>query len=170
MTAFAVLRSMPFLAALTDEEVQSLSRYHEEVTFDEAGLICRQGDPGDGLYIIASGAVLVGRFEEGSEDVYATLSSGQIFGHLAVIDEGPRSADCRASAGTRLLYLTRENYRRLVERRDSLAHKVLDAMAETVAQMLRHANSRLDDLAACGSLDEATAAIRSTERRMSGWH
>lgn len=169
MTAFEVLRGLVFLAALSDDEISLLAEYLNEVSFADDAFVCRQGDAGDGLYVIAAGTVRVGRYNDGAQDVFASLEAGQLFGHLAVIDEGTRSADCMAAAGTRLLFLPRENYQRLIDRRDSLAHKVLDAMAATVAQMLRHANSRMDDLAACGSLDEATAAIRSTERRMSRW-
>jgi CRP/FNR family transcriptional regulator, cyclic AMP receptor protein len=74
------------------------------------GIIFREGDPGDALYVIASGRVRISRRIPGAgEEALAILEPGSIFGELALIDpDAPgRSADARAHEEATLLVLDR---------------------------------------------------------------
>jgi F420-non-reducing hydrogenase small subunit len=70
-------------------------------------VIIRQGDRGDTMYIIQSGAVEVSQRQGDREVILALLDRGDFFGEMALIDDEPRSATVTALHRTRLLALTR---------------------------------------------------------------
>lgn len=51
-----------------------------------------EGDSGDAMYIVESGAVTIVKSIEGAEVCLATLRQGELFGEMAIIDGSPRMA------------------------------------------------------------------------------
>jgi F420-non-reducing hydrogenase small subunit len=74
--------------------------------YENGELIFRQGDPGDTMFIVQSGAVKISQLEAGKEVVIAVLEKGALFGEMALLHRGPRSATAKAAGQTRLLALT----------------------------------------------------------------
>ena len=71
-------------------------------------VIFHQGDPGDSLHVVASGAVkIVLPSAEGEEAIIATLRPGDFFGELALLDGAPRSATATALEPCETLVLPR---------------------------------------------------------------
>lgn len=68
-----------------------------DLEFQAGEVIFRQGYPSDNAYIIITGEVEIYRelLEGGTEHV-ATLTQGQMFGELGVLEDAPRSASARA--------------------------------------------------------------------------
>ena len=68
-------------------------------------LIFAEGDPGDRLYIIASGKVKVAcRAPDGRANIQAVLGPSDMFGELAVFDPGPRSSSATAVTEVRAMF------------------------------------------------------------------
>jgi F420-non-reducing hydrogenase small subunit len=80
------------------------------IVFEKGEIVCREGDPGDTMYIIQSGAVKISRNREGEEVVLAILEPGEFFVEMALIDRQPRSATVSTMSRTRLLPLTRTSF------------------------------------------------------------
>jgi CRP-like cAMP-binding protein len=76
--------------------------------------IVRQGTPADKLLIMVEGEADVIREELGQERVIGSLSSGQLFGEVAIMRDEPRSASVRATTNAKLLTLDRERFRNLI--------------------------------------------------------
>jgi uncharacterized protein YhbP (UPF0306 family) len=72
--------------------------------------IVRQGTPADKFFIIVEGEAEVLRDGQAVEK----LSSGQLFGEVAIMRESPRSASVRATTDVKLLALERDNFRDLI--------------------------------------------------------
>jgi CRP-like cAMP-binding protein len=94
--------------------------------------IIRQGEPGDRFYIVHRGHVEVTqRDEKGVGNVVDQLDRGDYFGELALLNDAPRNATCRASVPTELLSLSRADFERLVkvrfELRDTLDRSIARA-------------------------------------------
>lgn len=83
------------------------------ITYNKGDVIFREGDLGDNMYIIQSGAIEISRQRDGVKHVLAILESGNFFGEMALIDSRPRSATSTAISQSRLLLLTRNT---LIER------------------------------------------------------
>jgi hypothetical protein len=63
---------------------------------------CRQGDPGDEMYIIQSGAVEVSSRRDGHKVVLTILEREDFFGEMSLIAGVPRSASAKAHSSIRL--------------------------------------------------------------------
>jgi len=83
-------------------ELQSLTHTRELRQFAAGDVIFQFGEPGDGFYVIESGAVRITAPMSGGHEfrMLATLGAGDMLGEMAVIDNVPRSATARAEHDT----------------------------------------------------------------------
>lgn len=103
--------------------------------YAEGELICRQGDPGDRLYVIQTGRVTVLREEGGVEIPVAELKAGDIFGEMAIFDRQPRSATVRAAGRARILTLNKRAFLRQVHEDPTLAYRILEEMSKRIRRL-----------------------------------
>jgi CRP/FNR family cyclic AMP-dependent transcriptional regulator len=90
--------------------------------------IARQGDIGNGLFLIETGMVRVVRDGE----TVATLGPGEWFGELAVLDRGPRTASVIAEVPTTCLAIAAWDVERLLRAEPDLAIGLLRTLASRV--------------------------------------
>ena len=102
--------------------------------------VFHQGDPGDALYIVASGRVkVVLPSPDASEGaILATLGRGQFFGELAMLDGQPHSADVVAIEPTETLVLGRADFERLFESEPSIRRSLVLALARELRRLTDH--------------------------------
>ncbi|MCD1258582.1 cyclic nucleotide-binding domain-containing protein [Paenibacillus athensensis] len=98
------LQRIELFVHLTEEDFIWLAHAMEEVEYPAGAAVCRMGDYGDTMYAIISGEI---RVHAGSTE-FARLREGEYFGEMAVIDSGPRSADCSATTDVVLLEVHRD--------------------------------------------------------------
>lgn len=99
----------------------------------------REGDAGDGMYLVESGAVLITtRINDNERRVLARLEPGAVFGEMAVLDRQPRSASATAEGETIVRFIRAEDGERLLER----SPRLLAAMAREFSQRSRDTNRR----------------------------
>ncbi|RKP50036.1 hypothetical protein D7Z26_19675 [Cohnella endophytica] len=98
-----VLQKIELFAHLSQDDFIRLAHRVEEVVYEPGEAICRMDEYGDTMFGIIEGGIRVHR---GTETL-ADLGVGQCFGEMAIIDSGPRSADCTAVERTVLLRLHR---------------------------------------------------------------
>src|SRR5262249_52114714 len=115
MTTEALLQRIPLFSDLAAADVRELIRIGRTLAMDANTVAVQEGDVGDTLYVILSGAVLVSRTDESGQDVaLATLQSGDFFGELALIDLEPRSARVATVAPCRFFLLDRNEFLNLM--------------------------------------------------------
>ena len=57
-------------------------------------VLFRKGDPGTTLYVVLSGAVRISApSRQGQDAIFNLIPSGEIFGEIALLDGGARTAD-----------------------------------------------------------------------------
>jgi CRP-like cAMP-binding protein len=77
--------------------------------------LIREGDPGQGVYVVLRGEVAVVRTEDGAEVELARLGPSEVFGEIALLTREPATATVRAAKpGTSLLFLSRDYFERLL--------------------------------------------------------
>jgi CRP/FNR family cyclic AMP-dependent transcriptional regulator len=139
----SVIRSAPLLANVEQSDVQALAELSEVREFAADEVICREGDPGDGLHTIVRGTVrifVVSR--EGKEATLATIGRGDSIGELALLDGRERSANASAIEATTTLRVGRADFRGWLTDRSAAAVAVL----ETLSLRLRRSNDAVADL------------------------
>lgn len=110
-----LLRKVPFLRELPWEDFSILAARLRAQTVSAGGVIFRQGDPGDALYIIARGVVRISRGEGNEWQDLATLMAGNFFGEAALLDHRPRNATVTAITPCSLYRLGRKNLETVIE-------------------------------------------------------
>jgi CRP-like cAMP-binding protein len=102
--------------------------------------VFHQGDPGDALYIVASGRVkvLLPAPDTGEPAILATLGRGQFFGELAMLDGQPHSASVVALEPTETLVLGRADFERLFESEPSIRRSLVLALAGQLRRLTDH--------------------------------
>ena len=98
-------------------------------------IICRQGDPGDCMFVIQAGRAEALREEGGTQIVVGQLKAGDVFGEMAIFDRQPRSATVRAKGDTRVLTLDKRAFLRRVHEDPSLAFQILQRMSQRIRDL-----------------------------------
>ena len=126
----AELESVGLFQGLNGGEWQSLRRMAQERGFAAGREIFREGDPGDGVYVIRDGLVEIAHFMDGKEHrVFSQLGPGEIFGEMAVIENLPRSATVIAARDTRVYFIPRDEMLALLKRSPGLAFNLLSEIS-----------------------------------------
>jgi CRP-like cAMP-binding protein len=87
------------------------------------------GDPGDALYVIDSGRVVITAPDEaGNHLTLDTLGPGSVFGEISLFDGGPRSATVRALTDVTLLELSRDEFHDFIRQHPDVGIEVLHIM------------------------------------------
>ncbi len=137
-----LLKAADLFTGLTDDQLQQLIDISQEVTYHANEVIFNQGDEGDRLYIIRQGQVEVNvESEPGRSRSQVYLGAGQVFGEMALIDYGARSATIRSIRdGTVVDGISREAFTHLCEEDKAIGYIVMRNIAVDLSFKLRHRN------------------------------
>lgn len=142
-----LLPQIPILCTLDPPELEAVKRRSEKKVYPEGANVFREGDPGDGLYIIAVGAVkIVKVIDATNEKVFAGFSEKEFFGELALLDGKPRSASAVVVRPSVLLKISVENFNLLMNEAPFAALKIISQIACHLAVRLRESNVRISEL------------------------
>jgi CRP/FNR family transcriptional regulator len=120
-----LLRAVPMFASAREDDLAALVAAATEVDLPAGRTVVRQGDDGNGLFLVLDGRVHVVRDGE----TLATLGPGEWFGELAVLDRGPRVASVVADVPTRCLAIAAWDAERLFMERPGLTYGVARELA-----------------------------------------
>lgn len=116
----------------------------EERSFGEGDRIFAQDDPGDEMFLVRRGRVrILLPLSGGKVHHLATVGPGEMFGELAFLDRGARSADAVAVTPTELYVISRAGMDALHPASASLAAHLFQRIAVQIAYRLRMADIEL---------------------------
>src|ERR1700754_2121502 len=99
--------SKPF-RNLNPIEQEALRKIAVERSFSTGQQIFKEGDSGDGVYVVKDGTVEISvAMNQNVRRVFAKLGPGEMFGEMAVIELKPRSATATAASKTEVYFLPR---------------------------------------------------------------
>jgi hypothetical protein len=109
----ALARSSLF-SGVPREELATLLTLVSPIKVSAGSAVVREGEPGDSLFLIASGTMRVStRAEDGEDVVLAELGPGDFFGEVALLTRRPRTATVKAATEAELLRLDQSTVERL---------------------------------------------------------
>lgn len=138
----AFLTHSPLFRNLDETERAQILIIGQVRTYKEGAVIFREGDPGDGLFIVVKGSVRISKQSPTGEEALAILEPHAYFGEMALIDYSPRAADALANEPTELFFIPLRELRGLIETHHHLALKILYSLCEVLAKRLRETNDR----------------------------
>jgi len=136
----AALKGMALCRALSAPELEAVAAIVERRQIAAGGDLFREGDPGDGLFLVVSGEISVTKRGPAGEHSLARLGAGGVLGEMSLVTADARSASGRALVDAQVLYLPASRFRALLEANSMAAHKMVAAIAEVLARRLATMN------------------------------
>jgi CRP/FNR family transcriptional regulator, cyclic AMP receptor protein len=151
----ALLGSIELFSELTAQELLSVEALAKVKTYAGREAVVTQGDPADALFAIIRGRLkVVACGPDGRDTVLGIMAEGEVFGEVALIDGGTRSASVTAIEPCELLVIERAQFLELLHQSSPIAVKLLSVMSKR----LRRLSQRSEDAA---FLDVPTRLARS---------
>ena len=115
---------------LDEDAIEDIAGNLEWHTFERGDVVCHQGDPSDGVYVVASGRAraLYSSGPGAAPRVLSDIVRGEAIGEMGVLTGAPRSATVICTRDSALVRLPADTFERLVPRYPAL----LRSLARTV--------------------------------------
>jgi signal transduction histidine kinase len=124
---------------LNSVEQEALRKIAAERSFSAGQQIFKEGDSGDGIYVVKEGAVEISvAMSQNDRRTFAKLGPGDIFGEMAVLELKPRSATATASGETQVYFIPRDGLLLMLGGSPALSLELL----REISQRLREFNRR----------------------------
>lgn len=140
-----VLRRIKILAQMDLDQLERFIEFIDVLSIESSGLVVRRGSHGDAMYLVLEGEVRARIMVDGKESILNTLHSGDFFGEISLLDQGPRSADVVAYEQSLLLKLTARSFERMKTESPDVALPFLFNVSRSVVTRLRMLTKRYKD-------------------------
>ena len=147
----AILAGSVVFKGLTAPDLDAVLSAAELLPRQPKDLILSEGSPTDGLYVVLEGEIEVFLPERAGSGGHRPsrirlnrLGPGRCLGEYGVIDDQPSSASVEALGPVKLCFLSKAQFRRLVERYDRVGHIAYANLLRYLVSRLRAKNKELD--------------------------
>lgn len=135
----ADLKKSKLFTGLLAEELQTLEQAAQIKVFSANQQLFKEGDPGDGIYLIIEGTVQISSIiGQNERRVLSRLGPGEFFGEMAVLDNEPRSATVSAETDTRVYFIPRDDLLHMLEHSPMLAASLVREISQRLREFNRH--------------------------------
>ncbi len=141
------LAQVDLLSTLTAAEIETVKSHTRRETYARGQIIFREGDPGKELFIVTKGRVSASLRQAAGGDIrLVTFAPGTVFGELAILDAGPRSASVTADDDVICYVLSEQEFAALGVGAPAVAIKLLAGLGRELSGRLRRANRMIHQL------------------------
>jgi response regulator RpfG family c-di-GMP phosphodiesterase len=154
------LAAVELFASLPQPALADLARHARIHTYPAGATVFEEGEDGDCMHVLRSGAVKVVRPSHDDGVVLDVLGPGKVFGELAVLNSSPRTATLVAMADTTTVVVDKVGFDHVLDRHPAAVREMLGTVARSLTfakeELARH-NRALEDTDA-----ERTEELRRT--------
>lgn len=159
------LADIKMFELLNEDDRIALAKVVDELKLPAGHTLFQAGDPGDSLFIVRVGQIeLFIKDTAGQKIVLTTSEAGDMFGELAMLDTGPRTATALALSDSEVLVLDRDDLVLLFQRKPEAALHMLAALSgltRKADELLRTRVSR--------NVNEEMEGHSTTLQRIADW-
>jgi len=141
------LMEMPLFDGLRGPELKIVAKHMNYFEIEKDQILFREGDLGDYVCFILSGALHVMKKspESGQNTLLATLTKNRSIGEMSVIDNTNRSATVKAHSRSKIIALTKKGFDLILEENPKIGIKILKQISRLISMNLRQTSSKLAD-------------------------
>ena len=149
---------MSFLSALQGEDLAIFEKHVAPVQFPRNSCIIREGDPGNGCYIIDEGTIRLElqNVETDTDGVIGFLESGMFLGEFSLLDSKPRSASAYAHTDVKARWLSKESFDEICQSHPQVGLSISAALGQDLTSKLREFNKKIAGYIFAGEIDKDT--------------
>lgn len=89
-----------------------------------------EGEPGEVMFVIQSGAVRISKEVDGEQKVLAVLGSGEFVGEMAILNAKPRAATATVVEPTRCLVIEARTLESMISKNSEIAVRLIKKLAK----------------------------------------
>jgi len=134
--------TVPLFTGMNQKEIVSIVKLCENLATKPGEVVVRQGEAGDGIYIIAAGTYEV-RKSGASEKALARLAELSFFGEMSLVTDSPRAASVVCVDEGRIKKLPAARFNQLLQASDLTAYKVIHNISKILAQRLARLEEKI---------------------------
>ncbi len=127
------LKGIELFSAIPGDDLAQLALVTDEIHREAGHLIIREGEPGESLYLLVDGRV---RVLKGDRPV-AELGEREVFGEMALLDPGPRSATVQALTEVVMLCIKREDFSDIMAEKNEIARGIIQVLTRRLRAVTR---------------------------------
>lgn len=135
-----ILKAIHLFRGLDSEQIVRVQQIMSTESYSTGNVIFEQGSPGEKMYIIGAGLVVVQVAGlKGKTQLY--LGIGQIVGEMALVDQGNRSATVIAANDQTTVYgIHKDDFDYLCSHDTHIGYVMMRNLAQDLSFKLRHQN------------------------------
>ena len=139
------LRRVSVFDGLTDPEIDAFSAFFRERRIEASGVLFREGDLGDSLFVVLEGGFAVDLLDPNGESLcVGHLGPGDVIGEQTCLDPAPRSATLIATTKALALELTWAEFERMSRDLPRVASLLLGVIVQELTDRLRAVDRRIE--------------------------
>ena len=136
MEKLFLLRGVDLFAQVPADQLLPLAEVAKRQTFEQGTTIFEADDPGQELYVVVEGEVIIER--DGQQ--VAVFGPRAAFGEMAILDNSPRSASARVDKETECLLVGHDDFGELLDIAPGLARGVMRVLTTRLRNTLDRMN------------------------------
>jgi len=134
------IENIPFLAAAESSQLDALAQRARVTRFGQGERLCRQGEPGDSLYVLTEGELEVSVDTPHGRRVVTSIGPGGYVGERSLLKGEPRNADVTTKTDSEVLLITKADLLDLLKSDPRLADAFGGEMERRERESERHAS------------------------------
>lgn len=151
-SVFTILSQADIFDSMSKTQLEMIAAIGELLVCQEAEILVRENDRSDELYVIGAGHVEVlidpslvtSQTQPVPQMLVVELGAGQVFGEVALVDQGMRSATVRVSRrDTAVVRISRQRLMLLCDTYPELGYKLMKNLAADLALKIRQTDLTL---------------------------
>jgi SulP family sulfate permease len=140
------LAEVSLFAKFDPTDLAAIEPYLRRAFYQPGSVIFREGDPGNELLVVIKGSASAYLHLPNTNIRLATFATGTMFGELALLDAGARSATVVADADLVCYTLTASDFAAMAAKFPGVAVRLLAAVGRELSGRLRTANRTIHHL------------------------
>jgi CRP-like cAMP-binding protein len=138
-----LLCSVPIFAGLEEKALDIFLEHAARMKFPDGGIIAREGESNNSMYLVETGAVrIIKNFESPEAITLTTLGPGEFFGEMCILETLPRIATGQAVGGTTVISVSSAAFYHLYQKMPAQHSILILNIARDLSRRLR----RLDEV------------------------
>lgn len=143
---YKILKKVNLFSSLNNQSLKLIEKKMKIVTFEPDEYICKEGETGDRMYVLATGKIRVLKKGKGKSFIeIAELQVGAVAGFMSLFDKKPRSATLQAIGPVKVWEIDYNTFQDILNKYPAISQTLLSVLSnylrketKTVADLISY--------------------------------
>lgn len=131
------LKRIEIFESLSVSQLAAVAAVAEEIDFPPDRIVIREGEPGDTLYLVLEGEVVVTKKQGDDQVELDRIGAGDYFGEMALFEEIPRTASIRTLRPCRMLTIHKHAFTEMVREYPQIPLEICKVLGKRLRRLHR---------------------------------